>query len=240
MGSLWKTKELSKAFLENVRGAIPLAEIQIEVILKIVNVWNPKVKNVIDLGCGDGILGRFIQSRFPSINLFCIDFSDTMIEAARKSMVHMNSVHFIKSDFSTSDWRDPLNDYGEFDLIVSGFSIHHQPDNRKREIYKEIFGLLNLNGIFLNLEHVSSASKKVEDVFDDYFIDKLHSFHQKIDQSTERSAIADNYYNRPDKEENILAPVDVQCSWLKEIGYQDVDCFFKIFELSLFGGRKVT
>ncbi len=71
MNSLWKTKELSETFLKNVRGAIPLAETQIEVILKIVKIWNPEIKNVIDLGCGDGILGRFIQSEFPLIDLFC-------------------------------------------------------------------------------------------------------------------------------------------------------------------------
>jgi hypothetical protein len=35
-----------------------------------------------------------------------------------------------------------------------------------------------------------------------------------------------------------LALVDVQCGWLREIGFQDVDCFFKVFELALLGGRK--
>jgi hypothetical protein len=38
--------------------------------------------------------------------------------------------------------------------------------------------------------------------------------------------------------EYILAPVDLQCAWLRLIGFQDVDCFFKVFELALFGGRK--
>lgn len=42
----------------------------------------------------------------------------------------------------------------------------------------------------------------------------------------------------PDKKENILAPVEEQCRRLCDLGYRDVDCFFKVFELSLFGGRK--
>ena len=131
MNSKWKTEELSLSFLESVRGAIPSAETQIEVLLKIVSKWNPEVKNVVDLGCGDGILGRCIKSMFPSINLFCLDFSDAMLAAAQKSIHHLASVHFIKSDFSTSAWKDALNRYDGFDLIVSGFSIHHQPDKRK-------------------------------------------------------------------------------------------------------------
>jgi tRNA (cmo5U34)-methyltransferase len=48
------------------------------------------------------------------------------------------------------------------------------------------------------------------------------------------------YYNRPDKRENILAPMDAKCEWLRQIGFQDVDCFFKVFELALFGGRTAS
>ena len=29
-----------------------------------------------------------------------------------------------------------------------------------------------------------------------------------------------------------------QCRWLREIGFQDVDCFWKYFELAIFGGVK--
>ena len=46
------------------------------------------------------------------------------------------------------------------------------------------------------------------------------------------------YLERPDKEENILAPVEQQCSWLRDLGFADVDCFFRLFELALFGGRR--
>jgi hypothetical protein len=45
-------------------------------------------------------------------------------------------------------------------------------------------------------------------------------------------------YHRPDKTENILTPVELQCQWLGEIGFQGVDCFFKRFQLALFGGKK--
>ncbi|NET16999.1 MAG: class I SAM-dependent methyltransferase, partial [Okeania sp. SIO1H6] len=50
--------------------------------------------------------------------------------------------------------------------------------------------------------------------------------------------INQQYYNRPDKEANILAPVETQCNWLREIGFIHVDCFMKLFEIALFGGIK--
>jgi hypothetical protein len=31
---------------------------------------------------------------------------------------------------------------------------------------------------------------------------------------------------------------DLQLAVIREIGFRDVDCFFEVFELALFGGRK--
>jgi len=36
---------------------------------------------------------------------------------------------------------------------------------------------------------------------------------------------------RPGRAANILASVEEQCRWLRDIGFQDVDCFWKYFEL---------
>ncbi len=238
MKSKWQTKELSKVYLDNIRGAIPSATTQLEVLIKVVRFWNSKIKKVMDLGCGDGILGRTIKTEFPDVQIYFVDFSDPMLEAAKSKIKADKSIQFIKSDFSSSNWEKELNE--KFDLVISGFSIHHQPDTRKKKLYKEIFELLNPNGIFLNLEHVASATGEVEKIFDDYFIDHLFDFHHNKDLSTKRDVVANKFYNRKDKEENILVPVELQCKWLRDIGYRDVDCFFKVFELALFGGRKIV
>ena len=111
--------------------------------------------------------------------------------------------------------------------MVSGFAVHYQPDERKRGLYSEILDLLTPGGVLLNLEHVASATETGEELFDDFFIDHLYEFYSKSDPTANRNAIADAYYKRPDKEENILAPVEDQCNWLRQIGFIDVDCFFK-------------
>lgn len=36
----------------------------------------------------------------------------------------------------------------------------------------------------------------------------------------------------------MLEKVEVQCRWLEEIGFTNVDCYLKILELALFGGIK--
>lgn len=236
--SLWQTPEAASTFLEGVRGAIPGADLQLAVIGKIARLWCDAPATILDLGCGDGLLGRYLLGLFPGARGVFADFSEPMIEAARASLADLPGACVVKADFATPQWLEAVAPCRPFDIVVSGFAIHHQPDERKKRLYGEIHDLLSPGGLFLNLEHVDSCTPAGKRLFDDFFIDHLEAFHSRTGRETSREAIADTYYRRPDKKENLLAPVDRQCRWLREIGFRDVDCFFKVFELALFGGRK--
>jgi tRNA (cmo5U34)-methyltransferase len=238
--SQWQTQELVTAFLEGVRGAIPGADLQLEAITKIVALWSPPHSRILDIGCGDGILGRLLLDRFPAVQVTFIDFSEPMLAAAREKLKHSSKATVHRADFSEPAWLDSVADQCPFDVVVSGFAIHHQPDSRKRALYAEIHGILSPGGVFLNLEHVSSATSAGERLFDDFFVDHLLRFHHRTKPGIQRQEIEQTYYNRPDKNENILAPLAVQCDWLRQVGFQDVDCFLKVFELALFGGKKAS
>ncbi len=234
---VWQRPDLAKLFLEGVRDAIPLAAEQIDVLLRIVRHAAPTVERLLDLGCGDGILGRTVLTEYPRATGVFLDFSPTMIEAAQQKADPQRSV-FVVEDLGTNRWTRSVADRAPFDLVVSGLAIHHLPDPRKRELYAEIFELLKPGGLFLNLEHVAATSAWANQAFDDLFIDSLWSFRQKRGETMSREEVATAWYHRPDKSENILVPVEAQCEWLQEIGFVDADCFFKVFQLALFGGRK--
>lgn len=238
--SLWQTRGLTAAYLEGVRAAIPGADLQLAVLGKIVQTWCPHPTRVLDLGCGDGILGRYLLDLCAPAKVLMIDFSDPMLDAARRQVGEDARVAVLKADFGAPAWLDAVTPHSPLDVVVSGFAIHHQPDARKRVLYAEIHDLLAPGGVFLNLEHVASASSAGERLFDEFFIDHLYELHSASDPGETRAQVADRYYDRPDKKENLLASVNAQCSWLREIGFGDVDCFFKVFELALFGGRKAS
>lgn len=235
--SQWQTKGVSDAYLD-VRAAIPGRDMEVDVMLKILRAWQPRPRKVIDLGCGDGFLGRTILDSFPDCHAWFLDFSEPMLDAARRALGKPDHGTLVKADFTSPEWMRRLGEHGSFDVIVSGLSIHHQTDARKRQLYAEIYGLLSPGGVFLNLEQVASATPCVEDLYCDYLIDHLHAFRQRSNPEKQREEIAAGFHASPARRENILAPVDIQCAWLREIGFQDTDCYFKVFEHALFGGRK--
>jgi hypothetical protein len=49
---------------------------------------------------------------------------------------------------------------------------------------------------------------------------------------------ASAYHNRRDQAANILAPLDTQCTWLRDAGFVDVAAPFRWLELAVFGGRR--
>ena len=123
-------------------------------------------------------------------------------------------------------------------MIVSGFAIHHLSDERKRALYEEIFDLLSDGGVFLNCEHVASVTPRIEQMFDDAMTEHLYQRRKEKGESVTPEQVRQDFLQRPDRAANILASVEDQCRWLREIGFRDVDCFWKYFELAIFGGIK--
>jgi len=235
---VWKLPAIVNRFL-SYRAAIPLAQEQIGVMMSILKSRGQPVENFLDLGCGDGILGAAILGEYPSSHGLFVDFSKPMLEQAREQFrEYANQVTFANLDYGDPAWLNSVQAQGPFDAIVSGYSIHHQPDARKRAIYGEIFSLLEPGGWFINIEHVSSAAQLNIDLFENHYVEARYAIEGRNGGTRTFEQIAEEYRNRPDKAANILAPTEVQCDWLREIGYEEVDCYFRIYELAVFGGRR--
>ena len=236
---VWKGESLVRTFIEEVRGGIPFAAEQIEVMRRLIAARGRPVTRFADLGCGSGVLAKSVLAWYAEAESTLIDFSEHMLDAARRALgEHVPAPRFVIADLGAADWLRSIADRKPFDVVVSGYAIHHLPDDRKRELYEEIFTLLVPGGMFLNIEHVASATTWIEEISDNLLVDSLYEFHTSRGSEKDRDQVAHEFVHRPDKAANILAPVDVQCDWLRGVGFEDVDCYFKVFELAVFGGRR--
>lgn len=165
-----------------------------------------RVERVLDLGCGDGRLLALALEARPAAGGVAVDFSPPMLERARERFSDVPEVEVREHDLA-----EPLPDLGSFDLVVSSLAIHHLEDARKRELYAEVFRLLRPGGRFSNLEHVSSPTPE------------LHRAYLALARV-------------PEDPSNRLLDVETQLRWLREIGFADVDCFWKWREMALLSG----
>jgi SAM-dependent methyltransferase len=235
---VWKLPAIVDRFL-SYRAAIPMAQEQIAVMMSILRTRYAPVGTFLDLGCGDGILGAAILGEYPSAGGVLVDFSEPMLEQARQQLGdYASRLIFENLDYGDPNWLDRMQTYRPFDAVVSGYSIHHQPDGRKQSLYQEIFSLLDPGGWFVNIEHVSSAAQTNIDLFEEHYLSARHAIEKQNGGLRSREELAQEYQNRPDKAANLLTPVDLQCDWLREIGYEEVDCYFRVYELAVFAGRK--
>ncbi len=168
-------------------------------------------RRILDLGTGDGRLLALLRIDRPEAEGVAVDFSPTMLAAARKRFHGDAKVEVIDHNLD-----QPLTDLGQFDAIVSSFAIHHCEDDRKRALYAEIYAALVPGGVFCNLEHVMWPTPAV---------------HKRFLQAL-------NITEADEDPSNKLVPVEPQLQWLRAIGFRDVDCHWKWLEMALLAGVK--
>lgn len=236
----WHQPDLAAKFLQNMRGAIPLSIEQIDMMLRLLTAARgERLECFLDLGCGDGVLSSAILDENPAARGCLVDFSEQALAAAREQLAaHAERVEFILADYAQPGWMSVVARARPFDAVVSGFAAQHSPSDRKRALFGEIFQLLKPEGIFINIEHVASATRWTESIWDDCMIDAIFGQELRASSDHSRAEIAREYYARAAQEAGALAPLEVQCDWLREAGFENVDCYLKVLELAVFGGQR--
>jgi tRNA (cmo5U34)-methyltransferase len=171
----------------------------------------PDAARILDLGSGDGRLLALAKADRRATEFVALDFSPAMLGALHQRFDGDGKVTIVAHDFS-----NPLPPLGHFDSVISSFAIHHVTHERKRSLCQEVFGLLRPGGVFCNLEHVASPTGRLH-----------HEFLQRLDVAPEQ-----------EDPSNKLLDLEPQLSWLREIGFVDVDCHWKWRELALLAGVK--
>ncbi|MBV8415307.1 MAG: class I SAM-dependent methyltransferase [Verrucomicrobia bacterium] len=169
------------------------------------------VSRVLDIGTGDGRLLSMILACRSNAEGVGLDFSPAMLEQARSQFAGNKNVQIVEANLD-----EYLPKLGTFDAIVSSFAIHHCSHERKRSIYEEVYEMLNPGGIFCNLEHVASPTYRLHERF--------------------MKGIGGNVENEDPT--NKLLDLQTQLEWLRAIGFEDVDCYWKWLELALIIGYR--
>jgi tRNA (cmo5U34)-methyltransferase len=176
----------------------------------LVELLPPAPERVLDLGCGDGRLTALVLDARPGVVAAVgLDSSPAMLARARDRFRDDARVQVLESDLA-----DPITTLGDFDVVTSGFAIHHLVDDRKVALLHEIASQLRPGGVYANLEVVASPTPEL---------------HAEFRRAIEREA---------DDPEDRLVDVETQLGWMREAGFEHVDCMWKWRGFALLAGRR--
>jgi tRNA (cmo5U34)-methyltransferase len=201
----WNAPERAEEYLERIDTVLPRAEG--EEVLR--NILPARPRSVLDLGCGDGRLAALVLESCPTIDrVVAVDLSPPMLARARQRFDGDGRV-----DVRSFDLADPIEPLGNFDVIVSGFAIHHLEDDRKRSLFAEVAAQLHPGGLFANLEVVASSSPELHATF-------LAAIGRPVDDPEDR-----------------LVDTERQAKWMREAGLDEVHCRWRWRGFALLIGR---
>lgn len=202
------------------KNAIPYMDIFYNTAAELTtNYQNPEV---LDLGAGTGILTEKIYQKHPNSNITLIDISKQMLDKAQKKFTQ-NNFQFIEADYINYNYTQ------KYDVIVSSLSIHHLTDDEKKKLYKKVYDILEEDGIFINADQVQGSTPQTEQKFKDK--DKTHLEKQDIPLEEKKTLQERRKLDQP-------ATLDDTIKWYKEIGYKNVDVYYKYYRYYVIAGEK--
>jgi tRNA (cmo5U34)-methyltransferase len=235
----WGEEGRVRYYVEHVDVTVPRREEQLASVLDLFPWPAEAPLQILDLGAGFGALTRVVLTRFPHSRVTCVDGSGEMMKLARERLASYGervSLHL--GDLAYRSWHNQLP--GGYDAAVSALAIHHLTDERKRELYAEIFGLLKPGGIFINDDSILTPQPWQE---------RIGSLRYRYMQEREQAVrgvrrsieeIAAERQAHASRHQNYRAPLRAQLEWLSQAGFAAVDCFWKYLDQAIFGGIKAS
>jgi tRNA (cmo5U34)-methyltransferase len=184
---------------------------------------------VLDLGAGTGLLSAMVAEKYPRARVTLVDLSVEMLRVARRRLAPDTG----RFEFKTMDFaRKPLpsKDVG-YDLVVSALSIHHLMHGDKRELFGKVRRSLGADGYFVNADQVAGDTPEEEARFEGWWLGRVREA-----GVSERDLDAALLRMRADKN----ATLNAQLSWLREAGFEEIDCRYRDHRFVVYGGKKGT
>lgn len=202
------------------KQAIPHMDIYYNTVIQLTQSYeNPEI---LDLGAGTGILTQLLYKQHPESNITLVDMSTKMLNIAKEKFKEQN-FKYIEADYLKHNFEN------KYDIIVSSLSIHHLADEEKQKLYKKIYESLNEDGIFINADQVYGSTEYTEKIYKNQ--DETHL--SKQDMPDDEKQILRNR-RKLDKPATLKDTV----KWYEEIGYRNVDIYYKYYRYFVIAGEK--
>jgi tRNA (cmo5U34)-methyltransferase len=180
---------------------------------------------VLELGCGTGELSRRLLQTLPGLRLHCIDLSPAMIERARAKLAPWGErVSFAVGNFLSTRFPEGAA------AAVSCLAVHHLDAGEKRALFGRLFDCLAPGGTFALGDAVTGGSSFYDEYYRRCWVDHMRA--SGLDEEEVAGVLDD--HERNDR----FSSLDEQMRWLREAGFERVECLWKHFLLAVVASEK--
>jgi len=103
----------------------------------------------LEVGCGPGVLACMVANQHPDVKITATDISPQMLSIAKENL-EADKKDRIQFGIADACDHNSLNEYGNFNLIYTTFTLHHwkNPEHAIRNLYNK----LETNGLLYILD----------------------------------------------------------------------------------------
>jgi tRNA (cmo5U34)-methyltransferase len=232
----WGNPDYIEWWLKKRAWKGPIREMQAEMVVRMIPHPLHRAIRVLDLCAGFGALAITILKSRPKAKALCIDGSEQMTKLGRERTASFaERIEFAQASLDTAEWLKFIT--GTYDAVVSAQAlIRFVTPARRKSLYKEIFNIVTPGGCFINVDDVCAPSLALRRRYNGALNQWLEGYIQEASGDTpafvkckEDSPVN---YSEPRKD----GFLDQELSWLREAGFEDVDCFWKFGVMTVYGG----
>jgi tRNA (cmo5U34)-methyltransferase len=234
--SQWAKAEFAQGYREEADVYIVERRRLLEILKSFCRCFinNKQGINVLDLGCGDGIITHELLKVNDSLSVTLVDGSEDMLHKARERLKGYKNTRFMKTSFQEMIDKNILKQ--NFDFIVSSLAIHHLTLDEKRALFGNIYSHLNSEGYFLNIDVTLAPTETLEHWYLSLWKEWIVKRKTVLGiEGTHYEEIVQRYKDNTDNRPDTL---NEQLDALKSLGFKDVDCYYKYGIFTMYGGKK--
>lgn len=212
----WKfDKQITEIFDSHIRKSVPLYDNFHNIIGDLSEWFIEENTNVYDIGTstGEGLSKLILHHKNKKVNYIGVDNSSDMLEKAKENLKEYN-VTLINGDITNSDIE-----IHNASFITSILTLQFIPQRKRKQVIEKAYKGLNKGGSLVIVEKVIGNNAR----FDEMFIELYHDF--KLSNGLSEEEV----FAKARAIRGIMSPNTVQenMSILEEVGFKDVDIFFK-------------
>lgn len=236
---LWKTayaEARAKDYDQFIRLGAMNYDGALEAVLGMVLAPADAPLRVLELGTGTGLLSERLLERLPNASLTGVDGSPEMLARAAARLERFAGRRTLLCR-SFEEYAARGFEGGEFDLVVSSFSLHHMRHDLLRGAYGEMLRRLSPGGQVLVADYVLTPHAALQERYEDIWVEtRMRNVRAALGTVLDKEAVRRDHERTKAAEGDNPARLDDQLSWLRSAGFTDVDCHWKHFCYAVFGG----